>query len=347
MRVLFLHSGTQDYLAESLFHGLRSLLGAACVDVPRYDSMYRTLTAEQRLRLRGRGFTLYGLLPELPELEAARAHWEGELDLYDHVVVASVWRQWPLLLDSRLRGRELVLVDGEDWPTVFPYTRGMLRAPRAFLAGASRHPYFKRELFGGAADYGGLAGWLPSFLRRALPKPTLLPVAFAVPAEKVRDVPGSAKTKDFPRHLVDPDLARRVAGAVGSSVGSDRYVFDTEEEYRDDLGQSRFGVTTKRAGWDCLRHYELAANGCVLCFKDLDQKPATCAPHGLGRENCIIYRTPEELLARVQSLPPEEYRRMQEATRRWVGTNTTEARARQFLAALQERGAPPAANRQP
>jgi len=37
----------------------------------------------------------------------------------------------------------------------------------------------------------------------------------------------------------------------------------------------------KRGGWDCLRHYEIAAAGAVPCVRQLEGKPSSCAPHGL------------------------------------------------------------------
>ena len=74
--VLFLHSNAEDYLADSLLHGLRSVLGADVVDVPRRDSLY---AVEDQSRVYGRGFTLYGTLPEI-----------------------DVWRGWAI--DRALRG---------------------------------------------------------------------------------------------------------------------------------------------------------------------------------------------------------------------------------------------------
>ena len=59
MKVLYLHHNQPDYLAESLLHGLRTLLGKNCVDVPRYDSMYTPITDKMRSKLRGNGFTLF------------------------------------------------------------------------------------------------------------------------------------------------------------------------------------------------------------------------------------------------------------------------------------------------
>jgi hypothetical protein len=140
------------------------------------------------------------------------------------------------------------------------------------------------------------------------------------------------KSKDFSRHLVDAEVAATLEAGFFSAVGSDSYSFETEEDYYADLRASRFGVTTKRAGWDCLRHYELAASGCVLCFRDLDLKPITCAPHGLSNRNCIVYHSAEELLGRIRSISHSEYQDLVVETALWINANTTEARARFFLA---------------
>ena len=34
-----------------------------------------------------------------------------------------------------------------------------------------------------------------------------------------------------------------------------------------------FAYTNKKGGWDCLRHYEILANGCIPIFKNLDNSP--------------------------------------------------------------------------
>jgi hypothetical protein len=333
VRVLFLQCETQDYQADALFHGLRSLLGANCVDVPRADSLYDTLLPADRARLRGRGFTLYGLLPDLPLVETARRRWRDELAAYDLVVVASIWRQWRLLTDPALGDawRKVVLVDGEDQPAFFPYALHLRRTPRAYWTGRASRPCFKREWTGD--DYGVFARWLPPVLRRRLPSPRRArPISFAIPIEKVADFGQLQKTKDFPRHLVDPDLAAASSGAFFSRIGSDQYVFETEDEYYSDLRQSRFGVTTRRAGWDCLRHYELAASGCVLCFRELDRKPATCAPHGLTAANSIAYQSPADLERRLQRMSAVEYADLLAQSRSWILDHTTHRLAERFLA---------------
>ena len=57
--LLFLTPGIEDYLADSLFHGLRTVLGERCVDWPRRDPLYADFPAERRARLYGNGSTLY------------------------------------------------------------------------------------------------------------------------------------------------------------------------------------------------------------------------------------------------------------------------------------------------
>ena len=134
------------------------------------------------------------------------------------------------------------------------------------------------------------------------------------------------KLKDFPAHVVD----ERLAAMLGASTS---YPFTREEDYYEDLRSSRFGVTTKRAGWDALRHYEIAACGAVPCFRDLDRKPASCAPFGLNADNSIEYREPQELLERTASMAAEEYDRLQRNALEWARSNTTKRRARDLLSA--------------
>jgi len=53
------------------------------------------------------------------------------------------------------------------------------------------------------------------------------------------------------------------------------YLFKAGEEakYYDMYRQSMFAVTQKKGGWDCLRHYEILAAGCIPIFEDLDKCP--------------------------------------------------------------------------
>jgi hypothetical protein len=156
------------------------------------------------------------------------------------------------------------------------------------------------------------------------PLKNMRPIGFSIPAEKFVSAPPK-KQKLFAKHVVDAEVAKHLEGT--STVG----VFPSEASYYADLQASRFAITTKRAGWDCLRHYEIAANGCVMCFRDLDKKPATCAPHGLDEDNCIIYHDYNDLQRQVVSMTDTRYDQLQVASLKWALENTTIERAKQFL----------------
>ncbi|MCZ7612750.1 MAG: hypothetical protein M5T52_04190 [Ignavibacteriaceae bacterium] len=96
------------------------------------------------------------------------------------------------------------------------------------------------------------------------------------------------------------------------------------------------GLQPKRSGWDCLRHYEIAANGAVMCFKDLHKKPTTCAPHGLiPGINCISYTSYDNLLGQISNITDTKYDELQQASLVWVKDNTTVLRAKRFLSSFK------------
>ena len=83
------------------------------------------------------------------------------------------------------------------------------------------------------------------------------PLYFAIPEELiVSTVP--AKTREYAT-IVPGDLST--------------YIYDNEEDYYKGYQESFFGVTFKKGGWDCLRHYEIIMNGCIPYFPDLQQCP--------------------------------------------------------------------------
>jgi len=150
-------------------------------------------------------------------------------------------------------------------------------------------------------------------------------VAFSIPAEKILDKP-KQKHKVFAKHLVDPEIAAKVPGSSLS------YAFADEHDYYADLQASKFCVTTKRAGWDCLRHYEIAANGCVPCFKNLNAKPGTCAPHGLViGVNCLSYYDSSDLFRQIDSLSPEAYENLVGRAMQWARLQSTVTRAQMII----------------
>ncbi|HVW19439.1 MAG TPA: hypothetical protein VHB30_14425 [Solirubrobacteraceae bacterium] len=307
-RVLFLTPETEDYLADSLLHGLRTLLGPDCVDWPKREPLYDTFPSDRRGELYGRGFTLYGGLLEDIEVDRVaplRRAAEGEFDL---VVLGSVWQDWGLWaqLDGTL---PLVVLDGGDYPWPFPWSRSLLRRLRLWWGLPRRRraaAFFKRELVHGHG---------------------MRPIAFSIPRERIARRP-LRKTRLVPSHVVDPEVAERVGAATS-------YAFDSEDAYYDDLRASRFGVTTKREGWDAMRHYELAASGAIPCFRDLERKPESCAPHGLRPGvNCLSYGSADELLARIESLGPSEEERLRDGALTWAHANSTVVRAGQFLDAV-------------
>ncbi len=312
-KLLFISGDTQDYLADSLFHGLRSVLGSDAIDFPRRDPLYRSYGADRLRHLYGRGFTLYGLLDDL---EVDRSDVPGRIagGEFETVVIGDIWRAfgwWVQVMPQRARTR-IAVVDGADLPLIYPYAPTWLRVPGHWtLPRAHRRvPYFKREL-----------------TRWTLPRARLRPIAFSIPAEKlVADPP--PKSRLFQSHIVDPDVARRVGD------GSTAYRFEVEEEYYADLRSARFGITTRKGGWETLRHYEIAANGTVPCFRRLDRKPRTCAPHGLGPHNSIGYSSYSDLMARIEALDDAGYARLQAGAMAWAQANTTEARARELLAQI-------------
>lgn len=336
VRVLYFTSPVEDYLGDALLHGLRTVLGADLVDYPKSEIMYKTCPDILRRQVRGRAFTLYQLLDDI---EIDRGHVIDKLQAghYDLIIFSDIWRQYGLFMQYRrwLRKKRTIVIDGADTPQVYPYAGLWLRDPSHwFLPRAHRHfPYYKRE-WTPETQFNVWSRALPGKLREWVglrASASLKPIAFSIPEEKIVSTP-PRKDKTFSTHIVDAEVASRLQRVTTS------YAFETEDDYYRDLQRSKFGITTRRAGWDCLRHYEIAANGAVPCFRELDQKPASCAPHGLSRANSLIYRDANDLLSQVDALPESEYSRLQRGAIAWARENSTRARAVQLLASISQFG---------
>lgn len=119
----------------------------------------------------------------------------------------------------------------------------------------TKHLYFKREL----ADTHS----------------NLLPITFAFPTDKLAQ-PNKNKTQEY--------------GTVIPGQ-PETYIFKTEQSYYEDYQKSYYGVTMKKAGWDCMRHYEILGNYCM--------------PYFIGLEDCpknTLVNFPKELLLEARNL---------------------------------------------
>ncbi|OAQ38598.1 hypothetical protein A5893_14390 [Pedobacter psychrophilus] len=327
MKVLFINDKKHDYLSESLFHGLRELLGNNCIDYPRYDQLYIDSFEEEKHRLRGNGFTLYGLLTDNDFLEKKRKNsLEKLIEVSDVIIFNDIVKQHTIYKKIKNK-RKVAILDGGDHPYLIPYENisGNYRInPLIFFESFKESLYFKRELI--SIDLLFKFKGIKLFNRFRVDKlvKNLREISFSIPSEKINY--NTSKNKTFNSHIVDKEIL-----ALFPQKSSD-YIFTDEALYYQDLSASKFGITSKRGGWDCLRHYELAANGCVLCFKNLDLKPISCAPKGLTSDlNCISYTNPNLLIDRVNRISTNEYEKLQIESYKWIEKNTTKERAKEFL----------------
>lgn len=329
IKILFLGGDSADYLNTGLLIGLKSLPGVETVEYPVCEVLYENNRERLQSDVRGNGFTLFFLLKPDQLNRFHLAFNQIPKNEFDLIIIGDIHNSFGYLLQflPHLNNKNTVILDGSDSPALYPYHGKYWRLPAYwFLPRAhTRFMYYKREWTPETILYR----WYklaPRLLGKYLPKPkNLKKISFSIPEEKI--IPTlPAKTKLFPMHIVDEELAARIPDSAT------RYAFEDEAAYYADLQAARFGITTKRAGWDCLRHYEIAANGAVICFKDLDKKPDTCAPHGLVPGiNCLSYRNSDDLFRQIDTLSETTYSAMQAESMRWIRNNTCTARAQQLL----------------
>ncbi|MFM1755248.1 MAG: hypothetical protein RL621_132 [Bacteroidota bacterium] len=110
------------------------------------------------------------------------------------------------------------------------------------------------------------------------------------------------------------------------------YVFDNEQDYYADYQKSQFGITKAKAGWDCLRHYEIMGNGCMPLFENIHE----CPRH-------IMMHVPKALLTKImfwhvndQKWLMREYNYYLDELQKYVVKFcTTEAVAKRFVSKLE------------
>jgi hypothetical protein len=325
MKILCFTDAKEDYLADAVLIGLKQLYGAQVLEYPAKPILYQGADLS---KVRGNGFTLYGLLPSQSQVVVDDLD-KLNLGDYDWIIFTSIWRQYPIFLKlyTQLNPHKTIILDGEDKQNLFLCAWKFWKKPKYWF---SPKPYkgflyFKRELTPKTYE-SYFYKLIPfSLLEKWGIKPSYETIQFGFPSEKITNAL-PIKTKVFPGHIVDQEVKEKVQDA---GTG---YVFSKEADYYDDLKAAKFGITMKRGGWDCLRHYEIAANAAVICFKQLDLKPTTCAPHGLiPNVNCIQYQNYDDLMHQIEGMTENQYLALQSASLRWVKECTCDSIAQRLL----------------
>lgn len=243
-----------DYLGDTIFHGLRSILGEDVVDAQRLWHLYKKDLNEEPEKFKelyGKGFTTFGLLPDL-KIDRSDIRSKIENKYYDYILCPLHHTQADALNNDAQHIHQMI----DDLHEYYPKNKVAILdgwdVKRINLQISKKVTYFKREL-----------------CEESIPH--AFPISFSIPKEKICEP--MDRSFDFAPlvpaygHFDDPHLKS--------------YIYENEKEYYKDYQQSYFAYTCKKGredsneSWDCMRHYEILACGCVPFFTDIELCPRT------------------------------------------------------------------------
>ncbi|KAA2242574.1 hypothetical protein F0L74_08545 [Chitinophaga agrisoli] len=139
----------------------------------------------------------------------------------------------------------------------------------------NKFPYFKREL--------------TQRLKNTFP------ISFGIPEQKMHPTPVMDKQQLF--SSIIPGV-------------KETYTFKEEQPYYDDYYHAHYGVTTKKAGWDCMRHYEILGNYCLPYFPGLENCPELTMqdfPRELVKQGMLLMHARQFDTAHYQEITDKAY----------------------------------------
>jgi hypothetical protein len=104
------------------------------------------------------------------------------------------------------------------------------------------------------------------------------------------------------------------------------YIFDTESSYYQQYSNSYFAITKKKAGWDCMRHYEIIKSGCIPYFPDIHFKPPMIMktyPIGLQCQANNLFDTCVRNPESIETTLFDEISQVRDGFMGWLNTSAT------------------------
>lgn len=238
-----------DYMSDVLFHGLYNLPDVEIIEPFPMTHLFKPLKSYvDPKRIYGHGFSSCFTIDDDPK-DRDRDNIDQKIQdhYYDYIIYGSICRTQSGLktLMDIYDHNKIILIDGEDGlnDERHPNMTLIHQYNERYLELSTQFPnYFKREL-------------RPEYLEKY---PNLKPISFAIPESKIRDKINPIK------HL------QKIATPIPYSTST--YQFTDEQEYYDNYYNSDFGITMQKAGWDCMRHYEIMANGCIPLFFNFENR---------------------------------------------------------------------------
>jgi len=268
MKVLFIAKGDYpDFQSDMVFHGGRSLLGDNFVDCNKIWYMYE----EDKNKYWNT------IIPE-----NGKSYGRG-FTLYGRIKEDKINRN---NIIERIKKREFDKVIYGSFTRCLDYLEVVLenyKGDNLIFIDGEDDKSIQQDIF----NLGGL------YFKRELSDlctDRIMPINFAIPEDLIlREVPN--KLKEY-AYIIPGDFST--------------YIYDNQEDYFKDYQESYFGVTFKKGGWDCLRHYEILMNGCIPYFDNLQECPS----------KTMISFPKKEIINCVEELKNE---------------NLTEIKAREFI----------------
>lgn len=254
MKILFIGRGKRiDYQSDILLHGLMQISDISVYTLFDEWFMYEGNDEAQIKKLYGMGFTITNRIPLSKKNICGYEDAIGKIcsHFFDLVIYGCIFKQDALLeivLENYTKN-EVFFIDGEDSDFGYRQKNTSLGVKLYWFPIANRRKgiylsekgiYFKREL-------------------REKERYRWNPIYFAIPEENI--------VKKMPDKTID------VATIIPGNLAT--YIYDNESDYYYGYQKAKFAVTTKKAGWDCLRHYEILANACIPYFPMLEKCPST------------------------------------------------------------------------